>query len=118
MELFALLWRASPRKALVILLLSIAAGLSGGLLVPLVIHAAREVTAGQHYRLYLGLLPAVTGVFLLTKRLALQLTATLTEHVLEQFVLGILNDLRQADLRDVERRNCAALYTTLVMPRR
>jgi hypothetical protein len=33
MELFALLWRASPRKALVILLLSIAAGTSGGLLV-------------------------------------------------------------------------------------
>ena len=114
MELLKLFWKESPLRLLFILALSLAAGVSGGVLVPLVIYAAEEMLGGGYRLAYVAILPGVAVVLILAKRIAQSQTANLTETALEKLIVRLANTLRQAEMAEFEACNRAEIYVQIM----
>ena len=113
MELLKLLRKASLTKTVFILLMSLIAGIAGGLVVPLVLTTAEQVAAGQyHPRAILSLL-ALAVLLILPKRVAQTQTARLTEQALAQLITRIANIIRHTELAEFEKLNRADVYVTI-----
>lgn len=113
MELVKLLIQASPRKTFLVVVLSLIAGLSGGVLVPLVLRAAESILAGRAYAVCAVLLPAVALVFVIAKRLAQTQAASLTEATLAQIFTSLADAVRGLELEEFEQLDRADIYVKL-----
>ncbi len=109
MQILRFLIDEAPYKALSILVLSVIAGLSEVAAVLLTINGVQEVSAGRHYGFYLVSLPIAGVSFVLSKRFSQAQAATLTEKILEKLYTGIADDVRQAELPELEQYNTSEI---------
>ncbi len=114
MELLRFLFKEAPEKTLHILLISVIAGMSEVASVLLTINGAQDVAAGRNYMLYAILLPAAAAVFILSKRISQTQAAALTESVLEKLYADIANDIRHAELPEIEQRDTAEIHLKML----
>ena len=114
MELLRFLFKEAPEKTLHILLISVIAGMSEVASVLLTINGAQDVAAGRNYMLYAILLPAAAAVFILSKRISQTQAAALTESVLEKLYADIANDIRHAELPEIEARDTAEIHLRML----
>lgn len=96
-----------------LLVLSVISGVAGGLIVPLVLYGAHDIAAGRDYAPYMVVLPAMTGVLIVSKRGIQQHAALLAEASLERLILRITNALRHANLSEIERCRQADILLTI-----
>ncbi len=109
MELFRFLFKEAPEKTQYILIMSVIAGMSEVASVLLTINGAQDVAAGRNYLLYAILLPTAAAVFILSKRISQTQTAALTEGVLEKLYVAVADDIRHAELPEIEKRDTSEI---------
>jgi len=104
MELFKLLIKESILKTLYLFLISIIAGISGGVIIPLVINTAEQFTTGKSELQNMIFLPVIALLLIGTKRLSQQQIAFLVSRIQEKLILKITGNVRNAELNYIE--NC------------
>ncbi|MDO9265222.1 MAG: ABC transporter transmembrane domain-containing protein, partial [Desulfosalsimonadaceae bacterium] len=114
MDFIKYLRNASFEIKYLILVLSVISGITGGALLILYPNAALHIFEKGKYLYYLLILPPVSCIFLISKRLSQSKTAEATEHALENQILTILNTIRQDELVDFEKRDRADIYLSIV----
>lgn len=102
MELLRLLFKESVLKTIYLLLVSVVAGICGGIIIPLVIHAAEEVGAGRMEISNIILLIGAACLLIGAKRLSQQQIAFLVGGLQEKLVLKIANNIRHASVLAIE----------------
>ena len=114
MELLKFFLKEAPEKTLHILILSVMAGMSEVASVLLTINGVQDVAAGRNYMLYAILLPTAALVFILSKRISQTRAAALTESILEKLYTEIADDIRHAELPEIEQRDAAGIYLKML----
>jgi putative ATP-binding cassette transporter len=114
MELLKILGKESPKITAYIVILSFISGVAGGVIVPLVLTAAQDVISGKRYLHYIIILPLITTLLILTKRVSQKQTAILTETILKKLLLRVANHIRHAELMEMEQRSRSDIFLTMV----
>jgi putative pyoverdin transport system ATP-binding/permease protein len=114
MELLNFFFKKEPKKSLHILILSVLAGMSEVASVLLTINGVQDVAAGKNYMLYAIFLPTAAITFILSKRISQTRTATLSEDVLKNLYTDIANDIRHAELPEIEARDTTGIYLKML----
>ncbi len=117
MDFLSYIRHISVKDAYVILLYSALGGGAGGALLILYPNAAIHIFDPQRYLFYLLLLPVVSLIFLIAKRLSQKKTAHMVEQNLEDQVLAMANTLRHEDLAGFEKRKRADIHMGIVNAR-
>ncbi len=89
------------------------AGISCTAFVLLLIQAAFDIAEGKNYALYLFLLPLTAALFVISKRTAQKNGIILAEAALEKLQTEIVNNVRRAELSDIEKLNPSDIYIQL-----
>ena len=109
MTLFSFIFKEAPAKTFHIIILSLIAGISEIASVLLTVNGAKDVAEGRHYMLYAVLLPTAAIMFIISRRFSQIMAADLAENVLEKLYISIANDIRHAELPDIERRDTSEI---------
>ncbi len=110
---FRLFINESLEKTLLITGTTTIAGIAGTAFILLLIQAAFDIPVGKNYALYLFLLPLTTALFITSKRAAQKNGIILAEAFLEKLQMRIANDVRHAELADIEKLEPSDIYIRL-----
>ena len=113
MEFIRFLSEESSTQVTYILILSIIYALTTGLFGPMLVHAVGDIIAGEHYLIWLCLLPGSVAVQVLTYREAEFCTIRLAEAASENMMLRITDSLRRDELPEFERRDPSEIYLSI-----
>ncbi|OQX25917.1 MAG: hypothetical protein BWK80_13145 [Desulfobacteraceae bacterium IS3] len=109
-----ILKKESPERVRWILVMSVITGVSGGLIVYLVIETAEHILSGRYTLADMVMLPLISLVLVVGKRISQQQTAVVTEDALERIIVRIGNSIRHAELPEIEKQNRADILMSIV----
>ena len=113
-EFIATLMRHSHKRLLFIVLLSIFAGIIGGLIAPLIIITSRQMFSGENFFIFFFIMLFVSSLFIFSKHFSFSQTIILTEDTLEKLILTTAQRLRNSELRDIEVLDLSDIYLRIV----
>ena len=100
-------------RAFLALLLAVIAGIAGALFVRTLIIAGHDIADGQPYQRYLVIVPLLTAIFLAAKWFSHEKIALVAEQALHQRILAMANQIRHAELADLEHHSRVEIYETI-----
>jgi len=110
MNLLKFIVDGSESEGLMIIALSVIAGISAGIIVILFSDAAMNIFSKKNYLFYLLTLPPVTLIHLVSNRIAQRKVATISEQKVGEMILGIANTVRHTELPEFERHRSSGVY--------
>ncbi len=113
MFFFRLFISESLKKTLLISCAATIAGIAGTAFILLLVQAAFDILKGKNYGIYLVLLPLTTALFIISKRAAQKNGIMLVEAFIEKLQIRILNNVRNAELADIEKIEPSDIYIHL-----
>lgn len=114
MNFFTYLRHISVRDAYIIMLYAALGGISGGALLILYPNAAIHIFDPGKYRFYLCVIPPISLIFLIAKKISQKKTAQVIEKNLEDQILSIMNTIRHDEPADFEKRKRADIHMSMV----
>jgi len=114
MKLLLLLFKESFKKSYAIMILSIIAGISEVSSVILTINGVQDVVQGQRLLFYAIFLPVAAITLIISKRISQIQAAELTENFLKKRYNEIVDDIRHAELMEVEKQDASKIYLKML----
>ncbi|OQX17006.1 MAG: hypothetical protein BWK80_39820 [Desulfobacteraceae bacterium IS3] len=113
MKLLKFMLDGSGVKGLTVIILSVIAGISGGIIVILYADAAVNIFSKKNYLFYLMTLVPITVIHLLSSRIAQKKAASLSEQKVGEMILSIANTVRCMELPEFEQHRSSGIYMSI-----
>jgi len=113
MNLFKFILDGSESEGIMIIVLSVIAGISAGIIVILFSDAVMNIFSKKNYWFYLLTLPPMTLIHLVSNRIAQRKVATISEQKVGEMILSIANTIRHAELPEFEQYRSSGVYMSI-----
>ncbi len=113
MKLLKFILKGSESEGLMIIILSVVAGISAGIFVILCSEAALNIFSEKNYLFYLMTLPPTAATHLISNRISQRKAATVSEQKVGEMILSIANTVRLMELPEFEQRRSSGIYMSI-----